>query len=166
MSADYQKVTTQLASERGLAVNDLFAQFEQSNKELAARSDAAQIEQIGFRLAMADKDYLQELNNVATMNNLQDDLAFKAESQRLILGEEMQSLLKQLNWEEAFNQDTAAFEQQLASIDLESAVAIANAQVAAANTQAAAEGVTDATKSYYDYRKTKADEDAAAQRAK
>lgn len=144
----YEQRLQELALERDITVDNIFEQYRQSNKELAFRKDAAELEQLAHTLAMRDKQYLQELNNVARINQLGNELEFKKEAQRLIMGAEFDALIDSLGWQEAFNQDARDFKKEMADLSLEEALKIHTAEVQARNTQALISGATAVVSAY------------------
>lgn len=148
MSANYSDALANLASDRGVAEDNLWQQFDQSSEELEFRKDAADLEQLAHVMAMRDKDYLQELNNIATMNGLQDQLQFAKSMQDMTMGEEVSQLMDQYGWQEAYNKDARTFEKELQDMGLDQAMEIAMAKTKAANTQKAIEGAGQAASIY------------------
>lgn len=137
-----------LASERGVAEQDIFESFRQGNEELEFRKDAAELQQAAFMAAMSNKQYIQELNNIATMNNLNDELAFKEELSRLILGKQLDGLLEDLGWQEAYAADANEFKKTIANMDIQTALDIAKMDIKQANNKAVIEGATTAASEY------------------
>jgi hypothetical protein len=133
MAADYQRSVDQLASERGVATEDIFESFRQGDKELRYRKDAAYIEQVAHEMAMADKEYIQNLEMVGRERRLTDKLAFAEESAEIQLGSEMTRLLDELDFLTAYNEKDRDFEVRLKELDLDSAMRILETSTQQAN---------------------------------
>lgn len=152
LTTNYQRALDDLASERGIASEDLFAQFRQGHQELAFRKDAAQLDQLAHQLALADKKYVAELQRVGQERRLGNALAFRAESLRLMLGDELADLMTKLNFQVDLNADQRAFDEQMAAMDADAAAAILATQVSTQNRQMIVEGlgtVAKAGATYY-----------------
>lgn len=139
----------ELASERGTTLDQIFAGFRQSNAELAQRKDAAQLEQLGFTLALRDKEYIRDLQEIGQLRRLQNDLSWKEEVQRVTFGEDLNNLLKALNWESAYNADERAWGTKMANMGASQALDIANAAYKQEATKQTVSGIIGAGKAYY-----------------
>ena len=151
MASRYDSALKDMAAERRIAVDDVFAQFRSENRELAARKDAAQLEQLAFISALSDKQYLERLDAIARERNLADDLKFKQEAARLAFGANIDLVVKNAEWTRAYNASEREWRQAMAKIDLDQAMQIAANQIAAANNQAIFSGATSATSAGVDY---------------
>jgi len=155
--ADNQLKT--LASQRQLALDDIFSSFEQSKKELEFRKDAAELEQLGFLMAMNDAAYVDELQAVAKERNLMDDQAYREEMLTVTLGDNFKNFLDEMGFREFYNEQGRINESELAKIDINSALQMAAAAARDANNQAIVGGVMGVGKAgadYYAQRDTKA----------
>jgi hypothetical protein len=144
-SAASQKLK-QMATDKRISVDDIFAEFKASNKELEFRKDAAELEQVGFLLAMQDKAYVDTLEMIGKEQNLRDELSFREEMYRVTFGNELNDLTDKLNFQTKYNADQRAFEMELAKIDINAALQLANAAIRDANNQAIAQGAIDTAK--------------------
>lgn len=133
VAAQYDKVTRQLASDRGITVDELFSEFRQGSQELAWRKDAAQLEQRASQLALADRAYVDNLVRVGEEQRLNNDLQFQAASQELALGEKLRAALEQQQWQVNFNVGDREFAEEMGNMDLATALAIAASQNADAS---------------------------------
>ena len=147
--ADNQLKT--LASQRQLALDDIFSSFEQSKKELEFRKDAAELEQLGFLMAMNDAAYVDELQAVAKERNLMDDQAYREEMLTVTLGDNFKNFLDEMGFREFYNEQGRINESELAKIDINSALQMAAAAARDANNQAIVGGVMGAGKAGMDY---------------
>ena len=147
--ADNQLKT--LASQRQLALDDIFSSFEESKKELEFRKDAAELEQLGFLMAMNDAAYVDELQAVAKERNLMDDQAYREEMLTVTLGDNFKNFLDEMGFREFYNEQGRINESELAKIDINSALQMAAAAARDANNQAIVGGVMGAGKAGMDY---------------
>lgn len=119
----------ELASEKGLTIDNIFREFDRSNKELAFRKDAAAIEQAGFLLAIRDKDYLSELNRIAAERDLSDKLNYKDEMQRLVMGDNLNRMVEDLDFKRAMGADQRTWNEKLAQMDMDMAIKVATSAI-------------------------------------
>lgn len=115
----------ELAINRNISLDNIFSTYERSNKELGARRDAAELEQLGFQLALRDKEYLDEINRIAAVDSLENEIAYRNETAKLVWGEELNNYLNQIDFQKGQDVDNAEWAKQLAAIDLDSAREVA-----------------------------------------
>jgi hypothetical protein len=151
INGQYRNKINEMTSQRNIAVDDLFRDFSQSMEELDFRKDAAQLEQTAFQLAMKDKKYLQELQSVAKVRDLQNSLTFRKEAAILKFGEVTSSLLDELGWRRAFDADTREFTNMMSGMDIANAIRIADASISDSNKSMIASGVIQGVKSGVNY---------------
>lgn len=153
LTHQFGKNLKQLAADKQVAESDILSSFKHDSRDLAFRKDAAELEQVAFSLAMQDKQYMQTLNASAAIQNLQDNAKFREESTRLILGEELKSVIDQMDFNKKFAYDEVRFQEEMSKISLDEALNMANASIRQANTQAVISGVTKvaSTAASYDY---------------
>lgn len=134
----------QLISERNITYDNLFSEFERSNLELEFRSDAADLEQRAFLLAMGDKAYTDELGRIGSERMLTNNINFKREMTATMLGENLSNLIDTLGWQEKM--DTIGRERttELANINITAALEIAMAALKDENRRMVAEGIGNA----------------------
>lgn len=118
-----------LASQRNISLDDIFAQSEFDTADLEDRRDAAQLEQQAFLLAMQDNKYLKELENIGQERQLGNDIEFDREVQRTVMGENLDGLLKDLNFKTGRNVKQREFQEQLGQINIDMAINIAQATI-------------------------------------
>lgn len=126
----------QLATQRDVSLDNIFSEFERSNKELQDRRDASQLEQLGFTMAMSDQSYMDEISRIGRQRGLDNDLQFKTEIATMTLGNELSAMADEMSWGRVFNATRREWEEEIAKISLDSAAQIARAEIKAANTQA------------------------------
>jgi hypothetical protein len=118
-----------LTSQRNINLDDMFTQYQFDVSELEDRRDAAQLEQQAFLLAMQDKKYLEELDKIGKTRQLQNDIQFDQEMQRVIMGDSLDGLLKEIDFKAGRAADQRDFTRQLAEIDIDSAIALSKAAI-------------------------------------
>ena len=125
LNAQAEQTLRDLSTQRGIETDNIFSEFEFDTADLEDRKDAAALEQRSFMLAMQDKKYLDELNKIGEERRLQNAIDFDNELKRLVMEDEMASLLDELNFQVGQKADQRKFNEQLAQIDVDTAVALA-----------------------------------------
>lgn len=113
VNADSVNKIAEMTVNRGIALDDMFSNFEADTKELEFRKDTAELEQRAFLLAMSDRQYLDELSRIGRENALEDELAFKEEMTRLAMGDEVTRVLADLGFKSIMNMKKRDYEIQL-----------------------------------------------------
>lgn len=108
-----------LTAERDLTMDQMFAEFERSNKELELRRDAAALEQRAFLLALQDEQYTSSIQRIGKRRMLYNDLEYRKESLDIRLGSDFSAFLDEMNFKRGFNADAREFEKVLMSLDIE-----------------------------------------------
>lgn len=152
INAKAQAQLTELSAQRDVSLDNLFSEFEYENKKLADRKDASRLEQAGFLLALQDRAYLAEVDRIGKMRNLTDSQAFDEEMTRIVMGDQLKSIIEQMDFD--IEQDALSRERQaeLAQIDIDSAIAVAQAEISASNQRAMWTGAGSAASGYAKYR--------------
>jgi hypothetical protein len=119
----------ELTSQRGLALDEMFSQFRQSSQELEFRKDAAELEQLGFTLAMSDRSYLDELNRVGRERQLANDLRFREELANLTFGASTAALADDLGFMEDLNASQRIWERELTNLSAGDKLDLARAMI-------------------------------------
>lgn len=117
-----------LATDRGIATDQLFEEHRQGVQELAYRKDAAVLEQKAHLMAMADREYVRNLTQVGEVRRLQNELNWKAEVQRVTLGERLDSMLRGQGYQDILNASDRQFNEMMSSLDADTALAILQQQ--------------------------------------
>jgi len=151
MSSSFSQRTADLASQMGIAVDDIFAGFEQSNKQLEFRKDAAELEQAAFNLDMANDTLLREYNAIWSVQNLQNDLTFQKEYAKMQMGENTKAMLDQIGWQKAADADMRTFEEEIKTMDIDEAIALADASLKDSQHSMIASGLLTSVKAYSKY---------------
>lgn len=116
-----------LAAQGRMDADDIFADFKRSNQELEFRQDAAQLEQLGTLLALQDRKYIDELNRIGEKRKLYDRSNWEKEKARVIYGETLDSLMRDLNFQRGEDVSNRDYQRQLAQIDIDTAISMAEA---------------------------------------
>ena len=135
-----------IASQKRIAIDDIFQNYEQSNQKLAYRKDGAELQQLGHQLAMQNDIYLQELYSIGKLRGLADSIAFNEETARLVLGDNLNDIINQLGWQRSFDMDVRDFQDVIEGMSIDDAISIANATINDANKRAIATGVISGSK--------------------
>lgn len=125
MNARASSALAELATKRGIVESDIFEEFRQSNNELGYRRDAAELEQRAFLLAMKDRAYVDNLLRIGQERRLENELNFREDMQAAVLGNNLDEMLKQLNFNIDLSADQRAFNEMLSGMDINVALAIA-----------------------------------------
>lgn len=128
IQAAADKALANLASERKITSDDLWASFQQGNQDLAFRKDSAQLEQMAFTMALADKKYIQELEQIGALRRLENESNFRKELEGLVLDEQTKALITGQDWERLNQADIRAWEEAMANINIDAALAIATSK--------------------------------------
>lgn len=108
------------------ALNQQFNKFEQNSLDMDAEEEELELEVLGFQLALKDKQYMAELDRRARQSNLQDELAFKEETAKLVMGEDLANFRNQLDFKLQQNKLDINNMEALSQISLDDAFAAAN----------------------------------------
>ena len=125
-----------MSSKYNTNVNDIFAAFDRSTQELEFRKDAAELEQIAFSLAMADKAYLDELSRTGQERRLDDQQKFQEELARIMLGEKTTEFLKQIGFQEEVGEKKRDWNEELAAMGSNNRMDLAKMMLDEANERA------------------------------
>lgn len=116
-----------MASQRGMQLDNLFAQYQFDTADLEDRQDAAQLEQQAFMLAMQDRKYLEELDRIGKERQLQNEMRFNEELNSIVMEQNLNNLLDNLNFKVGRDVKGRDFNQQLGQINIDMAIDIAKA---------------------------------------
>jgi hypothetical protein len=128
-------------AQREVTLDDLFADFEMSKVDLSDRKDAARLHQLGLDLAFSDRVYLDTIDRIGKERMLNNDLQFREESARILLGHNLDMLREDMKWGRSFNAKRRVWERELVEMGLDDALAIARAEIREGNSRAVAEGM-------------------------
>lgn len=133
INSQYKNNIAALASNKKIAEDDIFSQYRQSNQELEFRQDAAEIEQLGFQLALSDKQYIDEIVATGKMRELENEVNFKKAFLDTQLKNNTKALVEKIGWMKDFDADDRQFEMSMANMSIDDAIALLDAQLKDAN---------------------------------
>lgn len=122
----YANFINNLASERGIVEQDLFNEFKREQASLSADKAAARLFQLGHVLALADRQYVDTITNIARERNLREDLNFQQESYELQMGQSMEIMDRRMDFTAALNKNAREFKEEMFNMDMDSALELAN----------------------------------------
>ena len=108
------------------ALNQQFNKFEQASLDMDAEEEELELEVLGFQLALKDKQYMAQLDREAKQANLKDEIAFKEETAKLVMGEDLANFRNQLDFKLEQNKLDLNNMEALSQISLDDALAAAN----------------------------------------
>lgn len=151
----YTQAIQNMTTDRKITTDDLFANYQQAQTDLADRRDASQLEQLAHTLALSDQQYIDMLEAIGTERRLTSDLSFAEEVARVSMDAGMENLLDELGFLKEMNVDARNWEEVLARITGNDAVKIARMALEEETTRSAFEGLGSATsklaeKGYFD----------------
>ena len=111
-----------------LQMNSLFQQYEQNMQSLNQTQVEFSSQLLAQSMRLQNQKYMDELNDIARRENLQDDIAFATKSADIARGREMTLLLNRLDFNRMKAVDEIDFRESIGMEDIESALAIAMAQ--------------------------------------
>ena len=104
-------------------VESEFNKYEQFRLDMSDEEEQLALENLGFQLALKDKAYLAQLDRRAKEENLRDELAFKEQTAKTILGEELNNFRKDLAFQEQQFDLDLQNREDLAKINIDAALA-------------------------------------------
>lgn len=81
-------------------VESEFNKYEQFRLDMNEEEEQLALETLGFQLAIKDKQYLSELDRRAKEENLRDEIQFKEQAAKTILGETLNNFRKDIEFQE------------------------------------------------------------------
>ena len=132
-SEERQYETQQLAAKLeqdanySAALDDQFNKYEQFSIDMDEAEEELALEELGFKLALKDKQYLANLDRMAKTANALDETAYKEEVSNVILGEDIKNFRDQILFQEKEQQLDLNNREDLAKIDINAALAAGSA---------------------------------------
>lgn len=136
-SEDKQYQATQLAQKLesdanyNAQIEKQFNNYEQHSLDMDAAEEELALEDLGFKLALKDKQYMSHLDRMARTANLHDETAYKEEVAKIVMGEELKNFRDNIAFQEKQHGLDLQNMEDLAKIDINSALAAANAAISA-----------------------------------
>lgn len=148
------KATSQLANmmaERNVTTDNMFADYNRQTKGLEAERQRLAMEQRGFLLALSNKEYLQQLEQIGKQQQLTKQTRFKDESLRLALGDDLSRLVTKLGFADKMADKRRGWEKELASLGWKDKLDLARTAIQDENRQQVATGIGNAAAAGVDY---------------
>ena len=139
--ADMQR--KQFESQQLMQTNQILDNAVASDKQLDQREDAAELEQAAFNLRLQDQEYSANLDRIAKEQGMEDSIAFQESMTRTMLGENLDSTLKKMNFDEIQGNARRASTWEQALQNIAHAEKINNARMADAKKAAVIGGIMD-----------------------
>ena len=136
LNAASEQTLRDLATTKGIKVDNLFSEYKFSNLELEDRKDKAALEQRAHLLAMQDKDYMEELTRIGIERQLSDKVSWQRELARITLGDQLSNVISDLKFKADANATERQRREELASINIDMALQMASAAIKDENTRA------------------------------
>ena len=108
-------------------IEDQLNNYEQHSLDMDAAEEELALEDLGAKLALKDRQYQAELDRRGKAANLQDALAFREETAKLVMGEELKAFRDSIAFLEKEHQLDLNSREALAKMDINSALEAANA---------------------------------------
>lgn len=124
--ADLELRKAQTLQANSLRKQELLANAAREGRKLDFDRDAAKLEQIAHSMRLSDKRYLDTLEVEGQKKRLEDDLAFKEELQKSILGSNTSLLKQSLGNKSVLSASDREFQEALAQIDINAALQMAS----------------------------------------
>jgi len=144
VNAKSRQTLRALAADRESTMEDVFATFQQSQKELEFRRDASALEQLGFNLSLQDQQYTATVDRMGRRRMLKDDIQWREEMELMRLGDNFSQVMDELAFRESFNADRREWEEELSKIDINAALDLAMAAIEDENNRMLWTGIGEA----------------------
>jgi hypothetical protein len=125
----------QLATQRGVKLDDIFANYDKQQAELElAKADSA-LNQSIFNLQMSNRAFIDELEMIGNNRQLNSALDFQRETQDIIWGINSAQAREQFDWLRGQDLKARDFERQLSQMGIQSRLAVYDMAMQANQTQ-------------------------------
>jgi len=125
--SDRKLLDLKFNSEMSMKFDDLSRKVKYSNEDLADRKDAAELEHMGFILAMQDKEYQSQLEDIGRRNRLDDWAKQKENIAKTTIGGNMSNVLDAMGFARDQGALERAFKRENMIEDFNSAVKVVEA---------------------------------------
>lgn len=152
LTNQYANQLADLASQRGIVEQDLFSDFSQNIAQLSDAKAAAGLEQLAHSLALADRQYVDQLTRLGAERDLMDEIAFRREANELVFKNNLEILADKHDKQRLLNMDAREFRKEMAQMDINEAIRIAQQAAkaqGAANILKGGVGIASSLSSYY-----------------
>lgn len=125
MTNQYANALANLASQRGIAEQQLFEEARQVRSELDHDKYLSYLDQVAHSAAMSDRKYVDEITKIGQMRNLKDQLAFKKEAAQIAFGNDFEILRQNFDMQKLINADRRQAQQIISQMDIDTALKMA-----------------------------------------
>jgi hypothetical protein len=144
VNSAFDQAVRQLESDKGIARDDLFASFKQGKGDLDMRKDAAELEQLAFKLQMSDRAYVDTIQRIGSERRLGDEINWNRETSRLVFGEKEALLRDAYGFQSLLDVDNRKFNEAMTKMDSDLAMKLAMSAIKDASQAQVAKGVVGA----------------------
>lgn len=162
------KATSQLASlmaEKDIGTANMFADFNRQAKGLEAERNRMAMEERGFLLALSNKQYVNQIEQIGKQRQLTKQTRFREAAAELAFGSDMARLLDKLGFADKMADSRRGWEKELANMGYNDKLALARSALDGENRRMVATGIGDTVGAGLDYA-VKREEKAEAAAAK
>lgn len=125
MTNQYANALANLASQQGIAEQQIFEHARQVRSELDHDKYLSYLDQVAHSAAMSDQKYVDEITRIGQTRNLKDQLAFKKEAATIAFGNDFEVLQQDFDMQELINADKRQFQEIMSHMDINSALKLA-----------------------------------------
>lgn len=141
------QATEEQRQQMDLAISELSDDLRRNREQMTSEQKVANLEHIGFLMALQDSKYIHNLQMEGERQRLGDEQQFEKWMTSAALGDQMASLKSDLEWQELMNMEEADFLREMGNMDMDFAMQMSTAaakekaaQQVAAGSAAAIEG--------------------------
>jgi hypothetical protein len=125
LSNGYANALANMASERGIVEQDIFMNAARERESFGADQFKAYLDQAAHAMAMSNQKYVDELTRIGQQANLQDEIEFRKEAQKLAFGQDFEIMNQQFDMKKLMNADEREFKKAMAQMDMDTAMKLA-----------------------------------------
>lgn len=113
-----------------MQANQILRDLERDRGSIDLQKDKGRLEQASFLLAMQNKQYVQQLQDVGRRRRLDDATTFQNEMEKQVLGDNLDLLKKQIGTQSVLQMNDTAFRKQMSQMSIEEAQKVAANEMA------------------------------------
>jgi len=138
---------------------NLMKELSRASRTLDNQQTIADLEQLGFMVALSDKEYIEKLQNQGRMQRFDDDITFRGELQNQVFADVQDLFRDDLDFKKLLKADSREFAAEMAELNIDRALMIADHTASTTSSRQMAQGagsvVQGAAKGYDAYEKSK-----------
>ncbi len=127
--ANFTQQSAQSLQKLATQEEQLMAEVARQQATIGQQASRQLLEQLGFNLAMQDRQYVSKLQSEGQRRRLDDDLSFKTELQQSIFKDQESLFRDKLAFKNMMNADERAFTDKLAQMDINTAMSLFKEQM-------------------------------------